>query len=1315
MADFGSALWNKPASVGGGGTEEGGGAPADPVTRSLRFNDGDNSGLYIDPTASHDSSTVYTFSCWAKLGKMGGTSYEIFTAGYYASGSSQDLLYFGHDTNSKLRIWLRSTVDATNTTYTSTAVFRDPAAWYHLTLVRNGASLKVYVNNSEVISETISSTQRYGVGGGLPMHVGVSPKLTSSSIYSYYSFDGLLADVYFTDGHAKSPTDFIESNNYGGYKPKKYTGDFGTNGFHIDAQPAHDADLLVSSIGRNDGDTTFADAAQGHGLTVSGDTEHSIAVGNPFTGDDRAIYFDGTDDYLDMPDSTDFTLGSGDFTYECWLNPSSLPTSGSVSVFGQGNSLGQTASGSVGLGYQASVGGIGFSWYDSTNSISYDPTYSGTTGSTRASGTTSVSTNTWYHFAIVRSGATVTMYKDGVSYSSVTLESSSANINDSSHKYSIGRWGEYDGSYFNGYIYDVRFTKGTAVYTGAFTPPTSKLTADATYTKLLVQPDKDDTDFHDESASGHTITTYSAPTRTASTPYDAAAKSTAMYFDGSGDYITTSWDSASDFDFGSSDYTIECWFTVNNTSTTYKTLFGGTAFELNCFLYGPNIYFYAAAGYYLYDNTLNNVSTNTWYHVACQRNGNTLELYFNGDLIETLSWSGTHSSFTSSTPFRIGYLNGYGRTHDGYIYDFRVTKGEAKYSGSTYDTPTAPFELNPVYIGGDQSGNKNHFQPTNISGHDVMLDVPTNNYCTLNPLDDRNTPLSEGNLRAGVGSTYSTTAGTFGMESGKWIWSCLRNVNGGGTPSFGLTPVSDSFSGASDWVGSSSNGGWAYYQSAYHDIYHNASVLVENLFSASEDEELAWAVDIDAGKAWLGTVSSGSVTWYNSGDPANGTNATFTFTAGTAMKPTISSYGSGSNGSLNFGQDATYAGLESPSTTYADSNGNGSFGFQPPSGFLALCSDNLDAPSVTPTNHFDVLTYNGAYDNYSNFSGTSPQTVTGTDFTPEIVWIKDRDNVSSNYGNGYHGGYWFDNVMGTGYALNTDLDNSSHSGSSLASGEDGISSFNSNGFTVDEADETNAAADSSFGGSIDTYERYVAWCWKLGTTASSWSGSGQDPDSEKYNASAGVSIIDYYDSEYGGSAITLNHSLGAAPEFAIAFDYEGYTSGHYVWHKDLSSGNYLTLSSNSSQSSDTDYFPASPATATTFTLGTSISSGTQSHVALFTSVEGMVKIGSWVGNGDDDGPVVHCGFRPSLILCKAVNRSNSWYMWDDQRDGYNVTDAGLWADLNTAESNAATNKVDILSNGFKLRGSGNGTNSSSSNNYIFIAWAHSPFKYANAR
>ena len=220
------------------------------MTRSLRFNDGDNSGLYFDPTATYDSETVYTFSCWAKLGELSNSSSQnIFSAGYYSSHSNQKFLVFRILSSRKISVRLRNNSD--NNPYDSDELFRDPSAWYHLTLVRNGASLKVYVNNTEVISETISSTQMYGIGSSYPMHIGVSLKPTSSSISNYDSFDGLLADAYFIDGEAKSPTDFIELGDYGNYIPKAYTGSFGTNGFHLEFEDYGDHSLigLDSSLG----------------------------------------------------------------------------------------------------------------------------------------------------------------------------------------------------------------------------------------------------------------------------------------------------------------------------------------------------------------------------------------------------------------------------------------------------------------------------------------------------------------------------------------------------------------------------------------------------------------------------------------------------------------------------------------------------------------------------------------------------------------------------------------------------------------------------------------------------------------------------------------------------------------------------------------------------------------------------------------------------------------------------------------------------------------------------------------------------------
>ena len=102
-----------------------------------------------------------------------------------------------------------------------------------------------------------------------------------------YNAEVLLADCYFIDGSAIEPVgNFIESTGYGSYKPLEFDmSSYGGNSFHLDMQPSHDADYLVTSVGRNDGDTDFADVAKGHTLATGGDPEHSIAVGNPFTGD----------------------------------------------------------------------------------------------------------------------------------------------------------------------------------------------------------------------------------------------------------------------------------------------------------------------------------------------------------------------------------------------------------------------------------------------------------------------------------------------------------------------------------------------------------------------------------------------------------------------------------------------------------------------------------------------------------------------------------------------------------------------------------------------------------------------------------------------------------------------------------------------------------------------------------------------------------------------------------------------------------------------------------------------------------------------
>lgn len=1253
MPDFGSSLWNKPASGGGGGDS----TPADPVTRSLRFDPDSNSYLQ---RATGSTDTTWTMAMWVK--RSGLTGYQYL----FNFGSSKGLAFYT-GTNSLYYY--------NGSTNTSTEVFRDPSAWFHITMVTTSGTATFYVNGVQVTSNSFSTPRTSSALGTVTFG-----RWTNGA----YDFDGYLASIHFIEGEAKSPTDFIELNDYGNYIPKAYTGSFGTNGFHLDAQPSNSADLLVSSVARNDGDTTFADAAQGHGLTVSGDTEHSIAVGNPFTGDDRAMYFDGSS-ALTMPDSTDWEP-SGDFTYEAWIMPtwSSAPTYSFP--FGHGSSGGTDVN--MGHGVLIKNGTLYLTgWFGSTY---HHPNYS-SSGSGFA-----VSANEWTHVAVVRDGNTIRYYKNGVQESTFTVSGSAT---AESNVFALGRSGGLTSYAYTGYIADFRITHDAEYPSGTtFTTPTAphSTTSD---TKVRIQPQLSDTTWDDEE-NNHTISTVGSPTRTASTPYDAAAKSTAIYIPASSNYSDSNYLETSvstDFRVGTGAYTLEGWIYIPTNYTGNFTPFGHYGADIT--MHGKTIA--------CYGGTLGNQASSTsvdigeWKHVAVVRestSSNGAALYYDGNRIHQFTNS---VNLNASVEVALSGQNGSFWNQTAYYYDLRLTKGTARYTGSTYDTPTAPFELNPVYIGGDQSGNKNHFTPTNISSHDVMLDTPTKNYATMSPVSrtinssSSSVTFGEGNLSVNSSGTHNNTASTIAMPNGKWyaeIRPASRN-----NAMVGVCRATDIVT-SSQAAGYGGSGHVVYIYNG--SVYNGSATRTSYAFSSADgDDVVQLAVDVDNSKIWFGLNDTWEGTVGSSGGHSlDSGEQVFVYTYRNEVI-------------WNFGQDPTFAGNK----TSGQDTSQSEFYYAPPTGFKSLNTSNLDDPTVTPSEHFDVLTYNGAYDNYMNYSGTSPQTVTGTDFTPEIVWIKDRDNVSSSYGNGYHGGYWFDNVMGTGYALNTDLDNSSHSGSSLASGEDGISSFNSNGFSVDEAEETNYMADTDYSSTPDTAERYVAWCWKLGSSGSSstWASGNTNPDTEKYNASAGVSIINHDDSAYSGSAITLNHSLGAAPEFAIAFDYAGYTSGHYVWHKDLSSGNYLTLDSYSGQTSDTDYFPASPATATTFTLGTSISSGTQSHVALFTGVEGYSKFGSYTGNGSSDGPMVFTGFRPAWLLVKKLNAAESWILHDTARSPFNVSSNKLSPNSSIDENNLTF--CDFLSNGFKLKTSTSGEGNDSSSSYIYAAFAESPFKHANAR
>lgn len=170
--------------------------------------------------------------------------------------------------------------------------------------------------------------------------------------------------------------------------------------------------------------------------------------------------FDGTGDWADAPDNSDFDLGSGDFTIDFWIRRNAA---GVVTYI-----CGQCDSGLQGTTTSFTM------FFDASNHIA-GRVCSGGTAYTATSSGTITNDSAWHHVAFVRYGNTCTVYIDGVS--SGTASVTGITVNNSANKLSIGRAGEATGNTFNGWIDEFRLSKGIARWTSNFTPPTSEYAA----------------------------------------------------------------------------------------------------------------------------------------------------------------------------------------------------------------------------------------------------------------------------------------------------------------------------------------------------------------------------------------------------------------------------------------------------------------------------------------------------------------------------------------------------------------------------------------------------------------------------------------------------------------------------------------------------------------------------------------------------------------------------------------------------------------------------------------------------------------------
>jgi hypothetical protein len=563
-----------------------------------------------------------------------------------------------------------------------------------------------------------------------------------------------------------------------------------------------------------------------------------------------------------------------------------------------------------------------------------------------------------------------------------------------------------------------------------------------------------------------------------------------------------------------------------------------------------------------------------------------------------------------------------------------------------------------VGLGKDFSGNGNYWVTNGISitagsTYDSMKDVPTNtnsNTANYSVLNPLDIPSNISVSNGNLEASISTTA----------VWKTICNTI------------------------SVSSGKW------YAEFSTNNTVSMAGIIRSS------WNANIADSRFWTDSLGYG----YYSDTGAKYNNSTSTsYGAAYTTNDIIGVALDLDNGTLVFykngvSQGTAFTGLTgefkfavaiyySPQVAIANF-GQRPFSYTPPTGFLPLNTYNLPTPTILAGNKYmDATTYTG--------NGGTQTVVNAGGFQPDMLWLKSRSAATDHA--------LQDSVRGMNLALYPNL--------TIAEISAGYASTTSNGFlTAGAVVNTNGAT-------------YVGWQWKASNAAGVSNTQGTITSTVSANTTAGFSILTYTGN--GTASSTVGHGLGVTPNMVIA-KVRSTTESWPVFHSSLLSlgtGYFLELDSSGAAGNGNSRYPSAPS-STVVTIGsaanlTPINASGQTYVMYcFSAVAGYSAFGSYTGNASTDGPFIYTGFRPRYVMIKRSDSTADWNVRDTARSPYNVVGEALYPNLNLAEYSGSETYLDILSNGFKLRGNWNSSNASGGT-YIYACFAENPFKIARAR
>jgi hypothetical protein len=450
--------------------------------------------------------------------------------------------------------------------------------------------------------------------------------------------------------------------------------------------------LLLHGDGTNGAqNNTFLDGSTNNfTITRNGNTTQGTFSPFSLAAGEWSNFFDGSGDSLTFPANAAFDFGSGNFTVEAWVYlAGNSPTDNLSRRFA--NIFSVTASSTFNFAFtidgNSTTTGTGLSIYNGSTS----PAVVGT-----------INQNTWNHIAVSKDGTSVYFWLNGTQLGST--QTTSGNWGSSANGAQTGRTAYTAANYswdLNGYISNLRVIKGTALYTSAFTPSTTPLTAITNTSLLTCQSNR----FVDNSTNAFAITRNGDVKVTPFSPfaptaaYSASTNGGSGYFDGSGDSLTAPDNAA--FDVGSGDWTIECFANFGSVSgekglfSHFADVAGNTngytlrlstgnspsGLRLVCSSNNTNVILQAAW----------TPVVSAWYHIAAVRDGGTLRVYVDGVQIGSISIAITIGN--PATTFAIGTTQTVASSDmNGYISNVRMIKGTCLYTGgTTFTPPTAPL------------------------------------------------------------------------------------------------------------------------------------------------------------------------------------------------------------------------------------------------------------------------------------------------------------------------------------------------------------------------------------------------------------------------------------------------------------------------------------------------------------------------------------------------------------------------------------------------------------------------------------------------